>query len=192
MKANQWMRAQWSGGWCISAVVSLGHLHWYRFVQAWHAALVHCWKKMHSRWWWLCWKIAFCSWEFALPNSVVVLLVSVVVSMEKKIGGITFRATYIWEEAKSCLIWAGRHRFWLGMNPGSFLWLGPRKPLQKIMAFQMVDPCFRRDIRLTQSHLERSWKHPAFWTSCCPDLQTSTTERVETHHVLLLRALCLT
>ena len=38
--------------------------------------------KMDSWWWWLCWRIAFCSWEFALSNSVIVLFVSVVVSME--------------------------------------------------------------------------------------------------------------
>jgi len=40
--------------------------------------------KMDSWWWWLCWRIAFCSWEFALSNSVIVLFVSVVVSMEIK------------------------------------------------------------------------------------------------------------
>ena len=31
-----------------------------------------------------CWKIVFCSWEFALSNSVIVLFVSAVVSIEKK------------------------------------------------------------------------------------------------------------
>ena len=35
-----------------------------------------------NRWWWLCWKGVFCSWEFALSNSVIVLFVSIVVSME--------------------------------------------------------------------------------------------------------------
>ena len=35
-----------------------------------------------GKWWWLCWKTVFCSWEFALWNGVLVLLVSVVVSME--------------------------------------------------------------------------------------------------------------
>ena len=38
------------------------------------------WKKMAPTW--LCWKIVFCSWEFALSNSVIVLFVPVVVSME--------------------------------------------------------------------------------------------------------------
>jgi len=33
-------------------------------------------------WWWLCWKIAFCSWEFTLSNSLIMLFVSVAVSME--------------------------------------------------------------------------------------------------------------
>ena len=31
-----------SSGWCISAAVTLGHLHWCRFLGVWHAALVHC------------------------------------------------------------------------------------------------------------------------------------------------------
>lgn len=38
--------------------------------------------KMHISWWWLCWKIVFCSRESALSNSVIVLFVSIVVSME--------------------------------------------------------------------------------------------------------------
>jgi len=33
------------------------------------------------QWFWLCWKILFCSWEFAIPNSVIVLFVSIVVSI---------------------------------------------------------------------------------------------------------------
>jgi len=38
--------------------------------------------KMHSYWRWLYWKIVFCSWEFALSKSVIVLFVAIVVSME--------------------------------------------------------------------------------------------------------------
>jgi len=38
--------------------------------------------QIHSSGWWLHWEMAFCSWEFALSTSVIVLFVSVVVSME--------------------------------------------------------------------------------------------------------------
>jgi len=38
--------------------------------------------KMHSYWWQLCWKIVFCSWEFALSNTVTAPFVAVVISME--------------------------------------------------------------------------------------------------------------
>ena len=34
------------------------------------------------KWWWLYWEVVFYSWEFALPNSVTVLFVCAVVSME--------------------------------------------------------------------------------------------------------------
>ena len=34
-----------------------------RFLQVWHAGSCSSLVKMHSLWWWLCWKIAFCSWE---------------------------------------------------------------------------------------------------------------------------------
>ena len=44
-------------------------------------ALVHHWWKCIANGG-DCWKIVFCSWEFALSNSVVVLFVSVVFSME--------------------------------------------------------------------------------------------------------------
>jgi len=40
----------------------------------------------------LCWKIVFCRWEFALSNSVIVLFVAVVVSMEVN------ERHYIWSE----------------------------------------------------------------------------------------------
>ena len=35
-----------------------------------------------NSWWWLYSKIVVCTWEFALSNSVIVLFVSIVVSME--------------------------------------------------------------------------------------------------------------
>jgi len=37
--------------------------------------------KIHSYWWWLCWKRVWCSWECALSNSMTVLFASGVVSM---------------------------------------------------------------------------------------------------------------
>jgi len=37
---------------------------------------------MHSSWWWVWWKIVFCSWEFAVSNTITVLFVSAVVSMK--------------------------------------------------------------------------------------------------------------
>ena len=38
--------------------------------------------KMQDYWWWLCWKGVFCSCEFSPSDSVVVLFVSPIVSME--------------------------------------------------------------------------------------------------------------
>ena len=40
--------------------------------------------KMYSCWWWLCWKIVFCSWEFALSSRVIVLFACLVISMKIK------------------------------------------------------------------------------------------------------------
>ena len=79
METRQWMWAQWIDGWCISAVATrtMGHLHWCRFFTS-GTVLV----KLHSLWWWLCWEIEFCSWEFVLSNSVLLFFVSVIVSME--------------------------------------------------------------------------------------------------------------
>ena len=54
----------------------------YRFLQVQHAGYFSLLLKIHSYWWWLCWKRVFCSREFALSNCVIVLFVSVVVSME--------------------------------------------------------------------------------------------------------------
>ena len=80
IETKHWIWAQWGGGWCVSAVVTLGHLCWYKLLWAWHAGSYSSLVKMHSLWWWQCQKIVFCSWEFALTNSVVIFLV--VVSME--------------------------------------------------------------------------------------------------------------
>ena len=46
-------------------------------------------------WWWLHWKIVFCSWEFPLWSSVIVLFVSIVVSMEINTG------CYFWSNPHS-------------------------------------------------------------------------------------------
>jgi len=42
METKYWMWAQWTGGWCVSAVTTVtdSHLHWWRFLQA------------HGRHWW--------------------------------------------------------------------------------------------------------------------------------------------
>ena len=52
------------------------------FVGAWYSVCFSSLAKMHSWEWWLFWQILFCTWEFALSNSVIVLFVDVVVSME--------------------------------------------------------------------------------------------------------------
>lgn len=99
MEITQWMWAQWGGGWCISAVVTAtsktsqvldGHAD---FCDCGMPALVHRWQKCIADGD-DCWKRVFCSWEFVLSNSVIVLFVSVVVSMEVN-RGITFRATNV-------------------------------------------------------------------------------------------------
>jgi len=64
------------GGCCLSAVmtVTVGHLHWCRFLWVQHMqALAHWWCK--CIWKWLCWKTVFCSWTFSLSNSAIVLFV---------------------------------------------------------------------------------------------------------------------
>ena len=72
------------GGGCVSAVstATAGHLCYCRFLPAEHAGSCSSLVKMHSRWWWVCWKIVFCSGELALSDSVIVLFLSIVISME--------------------------------------------------------------------------------------------------------------
>ena len=82
LETKHWMWAQWGGEWCISAVVTVGHLCWCRLLCAWHAASCSSVVKMHSEWWRLSWKRVFCTWEFALLNSAAVLFASVVVSID--------------------------------------------------------------------------------------------------------------
>ena len=50
LETNQWMWALWGGGWCDSTVetVTVGHLHWCCFLQAWHAGSCSLLEKMHS------------------------------------------------------------------------------------------------------------------------------------------------
>ena len=52
------------------------------FLGARHVGFCSVLVKMYSWWWWLCWKVVFCSWEFALSSRVTELFVSVVLSME--------------------------------------------------------------------------------------------------------------
>ena len=70
--------APWGSRWCVSTVP---HFHWWSVLWGWHAGscsvLVKCIATVGD-----CWKIVFCSWEFALSNSVIVLFISVVLSME--------------------------------------------------------------------------------------------------------------
>ena len=81
-------------GWCISAAVTVGHLHWCQCLQAQHAVSCSLLVKTHS-WWY--WKILFCSWEFTLSNGVTVLFVSVVVSLEIN------RSCYFWRNVYVCV-----------------------------------------------------------------------------------------
>ena len=78
------MWTQWGSGWCISAVVTvtMDEFHLWRVLQVQHADSHSSLAKMHSWWWWLCWEIVFCSWEFVLSNCVAVFFVPVVVLME--------------------------------------------------------------------------------------------------------------
>ena len=57
-------------------------LCWHRSLQALYAGSCSSVAKMHSSRWWLCWKLDACRWKFDQSNSVIVLLVSLVVSME--------------------------------------------------------------------------------------------------------------
>ena len=98
VESKQWMWAQWGSGWCASVVATMtvAHLHWCKFLPTLFIALVHCscstLAKMNCSWWWLYWKTVFCSWEFALSNSVIVLFVAVAVSMEIN------RKHYFWSD----------------------------------------------------------------------------------------------
>ena len=86
------------GGWCISAVKTA--MQKTSNILDRHAQLSYRAMKSTSissstqisKQWWLCWKIMLCSWEFGLQNSVTVLFVSVVVSMEIS------RRHYFWRD----------------------------------------------------------------------------------------------
>ena len=58
-----------------------GHLCWFRGLQSMACRLLFIAGK-DEQLMVLCWKTVFCSWEFALSNSVTVLFVSIAVSME--------------------------------------------------------------------------------------------------------------
>jgi len=66
-----------------------------RFSQAWYAGSCSSLVKMRSSRWWLCWKVMFCSWEFALSNSIIVIFVSVTVYMEIN------RRHYFWSNLRT-------------------------------------------------------------------------------------------
>ena len=84
---RQWMWAQWGGGCCVSAMATMtwktnlvpsGHADFCKCnIQA---VVDHCWNAQLMVVTML--KIVLCSWEFSLSNSVLVLFVSIVVSME--------------------------------------------------------------------------------------------------------------
>ena len=57
----------------FSAMVTVGHLYWYRFLIRLHAGSCSWLVKLHSKWWWLRWKTVFCTGEFALSESVIVI-----------------------------------------------------------------------------------------------------------------------
>ena len=69
LETKWWIIAQWGSGWCVLAVVTAGHSHWYRFLWAQYAAPYSWLAKVYIRGWWLCWKIVLCSWEFVLSIS---------------------------------------------------------------------------------------------------------------------------
>ena len=82
LETKQWMWAQWGSGRCVTAVVTATWVTSTDCSWAQHAGSCSSLPKMHSYWWWLCWKRVFRSWEFALSNGVIVLFVSIVVSIE--------------------------------------------------------------------------------------------------------------
>lgn len=47
---------------------------WCRFLWVWHAGPCLSAVKVHGWWWWLCWKITFCSCKLALTNIVFSVL----------------------------------------------------------------------------------------------------------------------
>ena len=89
LETKHWMWAQWGCRWHVSAVVTgtVGHICWCRFSQVHPAGSCSLLAKMYSSWWWLCGKIAFCSWEFGPLYPMQF--------QWKWIGGINFRATYV-------------------------------------------------------------------------------------------------
>ena len=98
METKQSLLAQWGSGWCASAsvTVTVCHLCWSWFLQVQNAGFCSSLVKMHSYWWWLHGKV-FCSWEFALSTSIIVLFVSAVVSMEIN------RRRYFWSDLHNVL-----------------------------------------------------------------------------------------
>ena len=90
LETKEWIWAQWGGGWCVSAVqwqwiVFIGAVFYERGTQSCSLPV-----QTHGYWWWLWRRMVFCSWEFALSTTIIVLFVALVVSMEES------RRHYFW------------------------------------------------------------------------------------------------
>ena len=83
METKQWMWAQWGCGWCISAVATdTGSPPLAQIITSMACRLLFIFgKKCIANGGDYAEKNVFCSWEFALSNSVIVLFVPVVVSI---------------------------------------------------------------------------------------------------------------
>lgn len=86
---------EWSGGWCILAMVTVtvGHLQWCRFLQVYHAGSCSSLVKIHSYWWWLHQEL-FVD-ETLLFKIVLLYSLYVLYFPWKQTGGFTFRAIYV-------------------------------------------------------------------------------------------------
>ena len=81
MEPKQWMSALWEVGRAFQK--------WWQWVHSAGADCYECSMQALAYRWWKCtandgdcWKVVFCSWEFSLSNSIIVIFISVVVSME--------------------------------------------------------------------------------------------------------------
>jgi len=110
--------------WVVKHCELGGHLHLCRFLWAWHTGSCSSLVKMHNYCGYCAEKIVFCSWEFALSNSIIVLFVSFVTAMEIN------KRHYFWSNyIKQLTFWFGvwRHLyrllFRLQEQPSLYLFL---------------------------------------------------------------------